>query len=440
MIIFLWWFGISKNFFFRYLTTLQIEFFLFQNRKQYKLSDFVGKKNPITAEAFRYLIDFDRPNLLLNYESITPSNENIQYHTLLPFHSNGISKNSLNFRELINLNHTSIMHFTSFLDHKDEYENDKSLFLIQRINGHSRKLEEKMKKKFTLIYLITISKPTHQILYQIKVLSHEEVAFIIFFDNKSDRKKFYSILAKEKNNNKFKNVYIIDSPRFSVSWAQITQALTQVVLNLAAIKYFPKSLYISFHSESDYPIVPNNFIVRYLKANYPKNYMITFEDRKKKAYRKETFSIYFNHLASDKILHVMYKLFPKKVIPAAEWRCGWNWFTITLKDSRKMMKKMFERFDIIDTLDYVRYADEILFNTLAAEANISITNQYLRHINWTGCVAHPNVFTEKSYEELVSQKCAFWARKFSLDKSYRLMKMLDKHLKKKYYINMTDFC
>lgn len=421
------------------LNDIPIDLFMSKNKIHYNLSYFIENNLSLTAESFLYFIEYDRINLFSNYHKLKPSKTKVQYHTLLPIHSNGISKHVLNYRELLSFTNVNIVHFTSFLNHGDKHENEKKKFLIQSKNNNT-KIEGNRKNHFTLIYLITIGKPTKQIINQIKALSHPEVCFIIFFDNKSNRKEFYQLFDKKKNDRKFENVYFVDSPRFVVSWAQITQALTQVVLNEAALKFFPNSMYLSFHSESDYPIVPNDIIIQYLKENYPNNYMITFEDRKKKAYRKNLFFLFFNHFVSKKILNVLYKLFPQKVIPIAEWRCGWNWFTITLNDSRKMIDAMFNKFELIDTLDYVSYADEIIFNTLAAEANVSIRNKYLRFIDWTGCCAHPLVLNETNFEKIIQSKCAFWARKFKADESKKLMKMIDNYIIKMSKKNVSFFC
>lgn len=406
-----------------------IYIFLIANKSHYNLTEFIEKRIPITAEAFQYFFEYDRINLFSKYQNITSNTSEIQYHTLLPIYSNGIPKSILNYRDLFLFDNINIKHFTSYLNNGDKHEHDKSRFLIQSLNGQT-KIDKNRKTNFTLIYLIGISSPSRQILNQISALSHPEVAFIIFIDNKSNRNEHYEILSNAKDDYKFENVYIIDSPRFIVSWAHITQAFSQLVMNQAALKFFPNSLYLSFHSESDYPIAPNEYIVKYLKKNYPNNYMITFTDLKKKSYRKDLFRLIINHHVNDILVKVMHKLFPKKIVPKAEWRCGWNWFTITLNDSKKMIDVMFNKFEIINCLDYVQYADEIIFSTLAKEANVTIMNNYLRFIDWTGCNAHPLVLTERNFNDIISQNCSFWARKFTFDESSKLMKMIDKYIKK----------
>lgn len=396
------------------LTSLEIDYFFLQNKKHFNLSYFIEKQIPITAEAFSYFFEYDRINLFANYQKLVPNNSEIQYHTLLPIHSNGISKKLINYRDLFIFDNININHFSSFLKNGDKHVNDKNFFLIHSKNNRTE-IGKFRKNKFTLIYLITISKATPQIIYEIKALSHPEVAFIIFIDNKSDRKEHYKLYEREINNKQFENVYFVDSPRFVISWAHITQAFSQIAMNQAALKYFPDSLYLSHHSESEYPIVPNEFIIKFLKEHYPNNYMITFKDLKRKSYRKNTFRLIINHHVNDYLMKVIWKLFPKKVIPAAEWRCGWNWFTMTLVDSKKMMNAMFDRFEIVDCLDYVQYADEIIFSTLAAQANVTIMYDYLRFIDWTGCNAHPLVLNENNFKDYNQAKLFFLGQKIQFN-------------------------
>ena len=91
---------------------------------------------------------------------------------------------------------------------------------------------------------------------------------------------------------------------------------------------------------------------------------------------------------------------------------------------------MFERFELVDTLEYVQFPEEILFDTLVAEANITSTNKYLRFIDWRKCGAHPRTFNENYYNDIINRKCDFWARKFSIIESSKVLNMIDEHIKK----------
>lgn len=246
----------------------------------------------------------------------------------------------------------------------------------------------------------------------------------------------YDLFSTEVNNEKYENVYIVDSPRFKVSWGTITQALTQLVMMQAALKYFPESLYISFHSGTDYPIVPNDVIVSYLKQNYPKNCIATIPPSREswKARRKHEFHIFAEIQQRDRIVRMIKTLFPHKIIPAAQWRSGWNWFTVTLNASKLMMEVAVKRFEIIETLDYAPNCDEVIFDTLAAEANISSTEKYyLRYIDWRFGGCHPLTFTEKYYNDIINQECALWARKFQYNQSIKVLDMIDE-----YFQNFTQ--
>ena len=66
-------------------------------------------------------------------------------------HSNGISKNVFNYRELLSFTNVNIVHFTAFLNHGDKHDSEKKFFLIQSKNNHTKN-EGSRKNHFTLIY------------------------------------------------------------------------------------------------------------------------------------------------------------------------------------------------------------------------------------------------------------------------------------------------
>lgn len=193
----------------------------------FNIDYFINLKEPITAESFRYLLENDQLNLFKKYQNLIPNNTPTFYHTLLPFHANGLLKSQADFRSLFSLNNINIKHFSLFLHHGDKHEYEKSSFLIQSLNGPTKTINT----KFTIVYCSTISRPSAQLIREIEALYHEEAAFIILYDNKSNRTVLYELFENQLNNYKFKNVYIIDSPRFYVEWGRITQAFTEIVMN-----------------------------------------------------------------------------------------------------------------------------------------------------------------------------------------------------------------
>lgn len=392
--------------------------------------DFIHTNSPITADAFKYFFETNISELLHNYPRIKPNSTPIEYHSITPIHSNGFSKKTADYRDFIDQKNINIKHFSEYIKHGDKNEFDKRPFIIESLNGPT-KITSERRTQFTLIYAISCFRAHALLMREISALSNDEVGFILFYDYKSNRTELYDKFSKELNNDKFENVYIVDSPRFPVQWGTITQALPELVMMQAALKFFPESLYVSFHSESDYPIVPNDVIVSYLKRNYPKNFIQTIPPSREswKAQRKHTFDFFYNNPQNREIITMIRKLFPNKIIPVAKWRSGWNWFTITLKDSKSMMDIAFKRFEIVDTLDYVINCDEVIFDTFVAEANISSTFKYLRYIDWRKHEYHPLVFTEKYFSDIVNKKCLFWARKFDNVKSIKVLDMVDKHIK-----------
>lgn len=391
------------------------------------LDYFIRTKTEITVDSFKNFLENDRLQLFENYQKLVPSKAPTYYHELVPFHANGLFKKEINYRDYFTLDNVNIKHFTSFIHHGDKHEHETKPFLTKTLNG-----EPKISKtNFTIIYCLTISRPSVQLIRQIEALWHDEVAFIIFYDNKKNRTILYELFESQIQNDKFKNVYIMDSPRFYVDWGRITQAFTEIAMNQAAIKFFPDSLYVSFHSESDYPLVPPGVVVKYLQQSYPSNYIQSLYDwgSQWKHKRREDFSFTFNDESLKGIDKVVRYLFPNKIMPVAEWRNGWNWFTMTLKDSKIMMEMLYKRFDLVDALEYCAFSEEIIFETLAAEANISTTNEYLRYIDWRTRSAHPLVYTERHFNDLISHRCSLWARKFIIGESDKVLDMIDAHIK-----------
>ena len=404
-------------------------------QKSIQLQDFITQKQPISPYYFRYFIEKNVTNLFMNYRSLLPNRNFTEYYNLLPYHANGIPKRDIDYRDLLKIDNLNIKHFSSFLNHGDKHEKETGPFLLKSSNGPT-KIEETRKKKFTLIYGIGTCNPSPYLLREIKAFSHDDVAIIINIDNKANRTIFYDLFSQEKNNPKFENVYFIDSPRFLANWGQITQAFIQIVITQASLKYFPDSLYISFHSESDYPIVPNDCIINYLKKYYPNNYMITLDlpAYHFKRRKKDEYLLFFEYkdisnISNDDIIKMIKYLFPNKSIPKAEWKNGWNWYTMTLKDSKLMIEFLFKRFELIDTLEHVLNSDELIFQTLVAEAKINTINDYHRVIDWREHQASPLVFTEKYADEVINQKCNFWARKFKEGISDKVLDMIDRNIK-----------
>lgn len=406
----------------------------------FDLKKYIDQKIPITPEAFRYILENDRENLLLQYQNLIPYNDSVQYHTLVPFHSNGLSKKVINYRDYFHPQNIIIKHFSSYIKEKGKHEDDRSLFVI---DPRDEKLKENIQKNFTIIYAITVSNPTPHLLREIQALYHDEVAFIIFYDNKSNRTNLYNLFSTVVNNKKFENVYFVDSPRICIEWGQISLTFSELIMCAVSLKYFPNSLYLSTHSESDYPLVPNDIIISNLKRMYPNNYMEVIPPQREghhKSGRKHAFQFFFDNKENNQIIKIIRHLFPKKIIPDAKWRSGANWFTLTMIDVAKMMNRLYERFELIDTLDYCLFSDEIIFTTLAAEVDVSNIKCYLRYISWRGVGRMPATFTEDRYDELVEPRCAFWSRKFRIEISVKVLDMIDNHIKNFPPTNFSKYC
>lgn len=110
----------------------------------YRLQKYIENKIPITPESFRYIFSHERENLLKHYRNLTQYNGIVRYDTLVPFHSNGLSKQQVDYREYFMPQNVNIKHYSSYVKHGDLYENDQNLF---KIIPSSEKVDINIQKK-----------------------------------------------------------------------------------------------------------------------------------------------------------------------------------------------------------------------------------------------------------------------------------------------------
>ena len=89
---------------------------------------------------------------------------------------------------------------------------------------------------------------------------------------------------------------------------------------------------------------------------------------------------------------------------------------------------MLKNFSIIEHLDYCFHVDEVLFQTLAAEAKIRSQNYFLRYIDWTQGGNNPKTLDEKEFQNIIENPCNFWARKFNNNQSQKVLQMIDDYI------------
>lgn len=369
----------------------------------------------------------------------------VKYHEILPFHGNGLPKESFDYHDYFDQRKIFIRHYSQYLNHNDRYENDNSysIFLPQNLNEDNELIQRLSRKKFTLIYLLTISKISDFFIRQINEMSHQEIAFIIFVDNKSNRTKLYNLLSQLKTKESielFENLYLIDSPRFAVDWGQISIPMSQIVMMCSVLKYFPNSMYLSLHSESDYRIVPNEQIIKYLKSNYPNNYINLDKKVRIILKNKRTKKLFLYVRDSEKLARKLTKIYPNRLIPNFVWSIGSNWMTVTVNDAKIIIDTILNNFEIIDHLEFCEIPDETLFQTIALTAKIKFENTNHRYINWKKGGCHPKILVEEDFNEIVNNSCNFWARKFKINESSNLLDMIDNYVRNEEKENKFKIC
>lgn len=411
--------------------------------KPINIEAYIKSKMPVTVEFIRYCIEKYPTTLFKKYRKLTPNLNPVEYHTILPFHEDGTSKREINYLDYFNDDNLVIKHFSFYLNHSDKFEKSTKTSQILNYNENSKendKLKKELElKNFTLIYLIVVSSPKSNIIREMKAFeneSNDEIAFILFIDNKSNRTKIYELFRTKFQ---FKNIYFIDSPRFHVGWSKITLSLSEAVLIKAAVKYFSNSLYLSLHSESDYPLIPSNFILKYLKLNYPNNFIALNNLSQIAEWKLNRPNIFhLNSKINPNYMKMIHHLFPKRAFPPIVWQFGSNWFTLTLKDSKKLIDKLINNPIFVDFLEYSFISDENIFQTLLVEANITTTNNNHRYIDWNTNDGHPRTFDVTNFNGLIKNKCNFWARKFSA-KNQDILDMIDTHIHKIKKLNNSKF-
>lgn len=410
-----------------------VSFFLLHNAKSKNYNNKIISNVSINISTYIPIIS-DLYSFIMSLKHNKQTFATVDYYKILPFHGNGIFKKDLNYRDYFNPDKIFIHHYTHYLNHNDKYENDTtfSIFLSENLKEDKKLIQKLTTKKFTLVYLFTISKISDFLIRQIKAMSHKESAFILFIDNKSNRTKLYN-LFKQMNESKdrklFENLYLVDSPRFIIEWGQITIPFSQIVMVCSILKYFPNSMYLSLHSETDYRVIPNNEIMKYLKLNYPTNFIALTPKLKLnlKKKRLKEFNLFVNN--SKILTSIMKRIYPNRFIPNFNWSFGSNWVTLTVKDSKKIIEKILNDFSIIEYFEYSAVPDEVIFQTVASTINISFKKTNLRYINWKLKGCHPKTLNENDFNDIVNNSCNLWARKFKNNESLELLDKIDNYVK-----------
>lgn len=293
-----------------------------------------------------------------------------------------------------------------------------------------------------LIYCILTHKADEYLMREIAAMFYENISIIMYFDQQVSAANMSALFKQEISSRKYtkkynlqnnwlENVFVIDRPAMIGYWGSFNIPLIQFILMMAAIKYFPNALYLSYHSGADYRVVSNKYILDFLESHYPDNFMSSTPNAWQP---KRIYNFWWPWKEGKRYMPILAYLFPNRTIPKYNYNFGSQWFTITIKDAKKIIKKAQTKFEILEFFEHTVVPDEALFQTLAAEANVTTTTRYLRFIDWTRpCTDHcPHTMINQSFAKVMKSPCSFWARKCRLPDSFVFCERIDEIVDSRY--------
>ncbi|OHT07500.1 hypothetical protein TRFO_24241 [Tritrichomonas foetus] len=417
--------------------------------------EFLNRNITMTYDDAKYLIQ-NKYNQLCSFSGrINPYPEPFDYEQYIPIHSHGTLKTEQDFFKYIEFaslkdihgqnvekpfnetyiliyaltvykNPVQIRRMILAMSHKGQHPSISKHFDHSTIKNST--IQNSFQQNATILNS-TIHKSITQTMNPTKrdkINNTKKVAFILYVDIKMN---IQSVIEELQDLN---DIYFVE-PRFNVFWGHITQAVSQLVLLSSAAIYFPNSLYVSFHSESDYPLQSTEYILEFLELFYPINYVGVRNLEPYTVRRLRKMHCRYPHC--EQHIKCLQKLFPKRYEkPGLNYGKGSNWPTITIESARTIRNFVLNDHYLLNYLDYAAHPDENIFQVTFRTLNLSISKHgNIRYIVFEG--AHPFTIDEKRLEDALKYECKLWARKFLPDKSDEAIRILHERIKT---INITE--
>ena len=269
-----------------------------------------------------------------------------------------------------------------------------------------------------------------RIIGKIKAPNHY---IFIHLDQKADIGKFEYIASMGG---------VIFTERINVTHGGFSQVMAELIL-LKAAHYFPVHIdYFHLISGHDYPCVSNNDFDEFFSTNRGRSYMHFDSDTEHVKWKEKIEARYkywyhledygWNKHLAKLLCGVLNKLYKKKI--TVDFFAGWQWFSWHRSVVDYVLTYMAENPKCILPYKYTSCFDEVFFHTLLHnkidELNIE-KNDALRYIDWYPKREYdtlPLVLDERDYADIEASG-KFFIRKVFLNRSDKLLDMLDKDLR-----------
>jgi Core-2/I-Branching enzyme len=223
--------------------------------------------------------------------------------------------------------------------------------------------------------------------------------------------------------------------RNKIYWSDFTQV--EAILNslLEIEKDNVEYGHIAIISAQDYPIVSNAKIFEkiepgkeYLNYALIAKHAWDCEDRfQYYHFRKNK---YFMKLSAYLIKVMKMIGWKRKMMPHYLPYGGSSWWMITKSCVAYILQHVKNNPQYTHFFRRVACADELFFHTLILNSSFkeNVINTSFHYIDWTNCVASPNILLEKDFEKIMASDKLF-CRKVSLPESNQLIEKLDHYRK-----------
>lgn len=279
-----------------------------------------------------------------------------------------------------------------------------------------------------IAHLILCHNNPAQVQRLIERLMHEDAAFYIHLDLKTDIAPFLRLQA-------LPNVHFVQK-REKVYWGgySIVQATVNGFAEIvnSGVQYD----LVNLLSGQDYPLVAVEEIHSFFKGHQDKIFMHTLSvmNEWKEAIPRVTQYHLANMQFAGKyrVEQFLSKILPARKMPDNMEAVGRSqWFTIPLPCAKYIVDFLDSHKNVVSFFKLTWAPDEIIFQTILHNSRFKaqMVNDNLRYIDWSAGGASPKLLTMEDKDKLMNSGKLF-ARKFSPDKS-EILDLIDDTIAKK---------
>lgn len=191
--------------------------------------------------------------------------------------------------------------------------------------------------------------------------------------------------------------------------------------------------YVNLLSGLEYPLMPPAMIHKFFSDHPGRLFMNVFpEEDKATEYKRKLKQYYFAAInlrgkyTAEKIARILKpRNFPDGFVPIGTSQ----WFTIPLECAAYVDKYLEENKKIAALFKYMWAPDEMVFQSVLYNSpyRAAITNDNMRHIDWSEGNPSPKIFTMANARQLI-QSGSLFARKFDMYTDSEILDYLDKFI------------